>query len=94
MSRYVDIENLDFITYNDIPNGYTDSFDSGVLYAMNLIDNVISTMRCKDCKYNKEHHPFNGKERITVFWCEMENRNTRHNDNPNWFCADWKKKDK
>ena len=54
---------------------------------------IVPVVRCKDCKYNKEHHPFNGKERITVFWCEMENRNARHNDNPDWFCADWKKKD-
>ena len=54
---------------------------------------AVPVVRCRDCKYNKEHHPFNGKERITVFWCEMENRNARHNDNPDWFCADWKRKD-
>ena len=53
---------------------------------------AVPVVRCKDCKYNKEHHPFNGKERITVFWCEMENRNARHNNNPDWFCADWKRK--
>lgn len=38
MSRLIDAENLDFVSYQGVPDGYDDSFDSGVLYAMNLID--------------------------------------------------------
>ena len=38
MSRLIDAEKLDLVSYQGIPNGYKDSFDSGVLYAMNLID--------------------------------------------------------
>ena len=38
MSRYIDAENLDCISYQGAPDGYEDSFDSGVLYAMNLVD--------------------------------------------------------
>lgn len=38
MSKLIDAEKLDFVSYQGIPNGYKDSFDSGVLYAMNLID--------------------------------------------------------
>ena len=38
MSRLIDAEKLDLVSYQGIPNGYKDSFDSGVLYAMNLMD--------------------------------------------------------
>ena len=38
MSKLIDAEKLDFVSYQGIPDGYKDSFDSGVLYAMNLID--------------------------------------------------------
>lgn len=38
MSKYIDAEKLDLVSYQGIPDGYKDSFDSGVLYAMNLID--------------------------------------------------------
>ena len=38
MSKLIDVEKLDFVSYQGIPDGYKDSFDSGVLYAMNLID--------------------------------------------------------
>lgn len=37
MSRYIDAENLDCISYQGVPDGYEDTFDSGVLYAMNLV---------------------------------------------------------
>ena len=38
MSKLIDAEKLDFVSYQGIPDGYKDSFDSGILYAMNLID--------------------------------------------------------
>ena len=38
LSKLIDAEKLDFVSYQGIPDGYKDSFDSGILYAMNLID--------------------------------------------------------
>lgn len=38
LSKLIDAEKLDLVSYQGIPNGYKDSFDNGVLYAMNLID--------------------------------------------------------
>jgi len=38
--RLADIEKLDLVSYEGIPEGYKDTFDSGVLYAMNLIDGL------------------------------------------------------
>ena len=40
MSKLIDAEKLDFISYQGIPNGYKNSFDSGILYAMNLINTL------------------------------------------------------
>lgn len=62
MSRLIDTENLDFVSYQGIPDGYKDSFDSGVLYAMNLIDDqptvdAVPVVRCKNCEYGEIDDP-------------------------------------
>lgn len=59
MSKLIDTEKLDFVSYQGIPNGYKDSFDSGVLYAMNLIDkqpiiDAVPVVRCKDCIHRRK----------------------------------------
>lgn len=55
MSKLIDTEKLDFVSYQGIPDGYKDSFDSGVLYAMDLIDkqpaiDAVHVFRWIGCK--------------------------------------------
>lgn len=38
MPRYIDAERLDCISWKGIPEGYDDTFDSGVLWMADLID--------------------------------------------------------
>ena len=38
MPRYIDAEHFDCISWKGIPEGYDDTFDSGVLYMADLID--------------------------------------------------------
>lgn len=87
MSRYIYAENLDCISYQGVPDGYEDSFDSGVLYAMNLIDeqptvDAVPVVRCYECKHSCR---LDGTK--ILYQCD-------HNGvRPNfWFCADGEKK--
>lgn len=86
MSRLIDSEKIDFVSYQGIPNGYKDSFDSGVLYAMNLIYEqptiyAVPVVRCYECKHSYRL----GGTKI-LYQCD-------HNGvRPNyWFCADGEK---
>lgn len=40
MPRYIDAEPFDCISWKGIPEGYDDTFDSGVLYVADLIDDA------------------------------------------------------
>lgn len=73
MSKLIDAEKLDFISYQGIPNGYKNSFDSGILYAMNLIDDqptidAVPVVRCKDCKF--AHLTYDGKCKYCDAWSD------------------------
>ena len=53
MSRLIDADEFDVISYKKTV-GYTDCFDSGVLYVLELIDaapeiDAVRVVRCKDC---------------------------------------------
>ena len=84
MARLIDAENLDFVSYQGVPNGYKGSFDSGILYAMNLIDeqptiDAVPVVRCKDCKHSWYDEIFGMR------WCNGRKCND------DWFCADGEK---
>ena len=53
MARLIDADGLEVISYKETV-GYTDCFDSGVLYVLELIDaapeiDAVPVIRCKDC---------------------------------------------
>lgn len=53
MARLIDADEFDVISYKETV-GYTDCFDSGVLYVLELIDaapeiDAVPVVRCKDC---------------------------------------------
>ena len=71
MSKLIDAEKLDFVSYQGIPDGYKDSFDSGVLYAMNIIDDqptvdAVPVVRCKDCIF--AHLTYDGECKYCDAW--------------------------
>ena len=53
MARLIDADEFDIISYKETI-GYTDCFDSGVLYMLELIDaaptvDAVEVIRCRDC---------------------------------------------
>lgn len=53
MARLIDADEFDVISYKETV-GYTDCFDSGVLYVLELIDaapeiDAVPVVRCRDC---------------------------------------------
>lgn len=53
MARLIDADEFDVISYKETV-GYTDCFDSGVLYVLELIDaapeiDAVPVVRCKNC---------------------------------------------
>ena len=55
--RLIDADEFDVISYKETV-GYADCFDSGALYALELIDaapeiDAVEVVRCKDCKHYK-----------------------------------------
>lgn len=58
MPRYIDAELFDCISWKGIPEGYDDTFDSGVLYVADLIDDaptvsddeIRGVVHCRECE--------------------------------------------
>ena len=53
MARLIDADEFEVISYKETV-GYTDCFDSGMLYVLELIDaaptvDAVEVVRCKDC---------------------------------------------
>ena len=73
MARLIDADEFDVISYKETV-GYTDCFDSGVLYVLELIDaapeiDAVPVVRCRDCKYHHwEQEPCHGK---IEHYCEL-----------------------
>ena len=88
MPRYIDAEQFECISWKGIPEGYDDTFDSGVLWLADLIDDaptvspdeVRGVVRCKDCKWC--HAGYCEKNDDLIPW------GCANKPWEDWFCAD------
>lgn len=85
MSRFIDAEPFDCISWKGIPEGYDDTFDSGVLYVADLIDDqpVICTdelqgvVHCCHCRHAEPRDPVGQK---TEIFCRLFCAGMREHD--------------
>lgn len=82
MARLIDADEFDVISYKETV-GYTDCFDSGVLYVLELIDaapeiDAVPVVRCKNCAVPRNKYTgcpkLNGLVTPPDFYCPFGER--------------------
>ena len=82
MARLIDADEFEVISYKETV-GYTDCFDSGMLYVLELIDaaptvDAVEVVRCKDCAV--PHNKYTGCPKLNGlvtppdFYCQFGER--------------------
>lgn len=87
--RFIDADAFEVISYQDTET-FSDSFDNGVLYMLEKIDNAptvdaVPVVRCKDCKwcYSGYCEKFDD---LIPYGCA-------HREWEDWFCADGERRE-
>jgi hypothetical protein len=96
MPRYIDAEHFDCISWKGIPEGYDNTFDSGVLYMADLID-AAPTISPDDVRgvgtwlrKEKVRHNLDGDGDYR-YECSVCRHSDEHNENVHvpfcWYCG-------
>ena len=65
MSEFIDRDRLEVVGYQGVPEGYENTFDCGVMWLLEQIDempssDVVGVVRCRDCAKAQKDAVFGG----------------------------------